>query len=139
METEILSGGVETLIADNVKAAVLAALNEVNTKAGRGAAYVVESWHSGTSGYVVWSNGQIEQWGRVTSASAWTWSTVTLRKPFSTTDYFVIFGTELIDGGISTNQESNGNAVGAKRTGSFRLKNLGSVDLKGVYWYACGY
>lgn len=122
-----------------MKAAVLAALNEVNTKAGRGAAYVVESWHSGTSGYVVWSNGHIEQWGSVTPASPWTWYTVTLRKAFSTTNYFVLFGTELIDGGTSNNQESNGNAVGTKRTGSFRLKNLGAVDLEGVYWYACGH
>lgn len=122
-----------------MKSAVLAALNEVNTKAGRGAAYVVESWHSGTSGYVVWSNGLIEQWGRTSPASAWTWYTVTLQKAFSTTNYIVQFGTETKDKSDSGGHESNGNSVGAKYTGSFRYRNLETVDLVGVNWYAIGY
>lgn len=52
-------GGVNTLSQDDVKAAVLAALDEINRPGER----VVSKWSSGKSWYRKWSDGWIEQGG----------------------------------------------------------------------------
>lgn len=49
---------------------------------GAGESYVTESWHSGSEGYRVWSDGFIEQWGSFYDPSGW--QTITFRKPFTT-------------------------------------------------------
>lgn len=56
METEILSGGgVETLIADNVKAAVLAALNDLKSDAAETGKVKLIGSRSSTAGVGTWT------------------------------------------------------------------------------------
>lgn len=49
-------------------------------------AYVTETHVSGTQGYRVWSDGFIEQWGKVT-VSGETDNTLTFQKPFKSSNY----------------------------------------------------
>lgn len=50
-------------------------------------AYVTETHVSGTQGYRVWSDGFIEQWGKVTVSGENTNNTLTFQKPFKSTNY----------------------------------------------------
>lgn len=50
-------------------------------------AYVTETHVSGTQGYRVWSDGFIEQWGKVTVIGADNNNTLTFQKPFKDTNY----------------------------------------------------
>lgn len=50
-------------------------------------AYVTETHVSGTQGYRVWSDGFIEQWGKVTVSGTDTDNTLTFQKPFKSADY----------------------------------------------------
>ena len=50
-------------------------------------AYVTETHVSGTQGYRVWSDGFIEQWGKVTVSGADTNNTLTFQKPFKSANY----------------------------------------------------
>lgn len=50
-------------------------------------AYVTETHVSGTQGYRVWSDGFIEQWGKVTVSGEDTNNTFTFQKPFKNTNY----------------------------------------------------
>lgn len=55
METEILSGGVETLTADDVKAAVLAALNDLKSDAAETGKVKLIGSRSSTAGVGTWT------------------------------------------------------------------------------------
>lgn len=50
-------------------------------------AYVTETHVSGTQGYRVWSDGFIEQWGKVTVFGENTNNTLTFQKPFKSANY----------------------------------------------------
>lgn len=50
-------------------------------------AYVTETHVSGTQGYRVWSDGFIEQWGKVTVSGRDTDNTLTFQKPFKSANY----------------------------------------------------
>lgn len=50
-------------------------------------AYVTETHVSGTQGYRVWSDGFIEQWGKVTVSGEDLNNTLTFQKPFKSTNY----------------------------------------------------
>lgn len=50
-------------------------------------AYVTETYVSGTQGYRVWSDGFIEQWGKVTVSGENTDNTLTFQKPFKSANY----------------------------------------------------
>lgn len=50
-------------------------------------AYVTETHVSGTQGYRVWSDGFIEQWGKVTVSGEDTNNTLTFQKPFKSANY----------------------------------------------------
>lgn len=50
-------------------------------------AYVTETHVSDTQGYRVWSDGFIEQWGKVTVSGADTNNTLTFQKPFKSANY----------------------------------------------------
>lgn len=90
----VFAGEVKTLIPDEVKQAVLAALNALNAKAGRPNAYVVETWRSGSNWYRRWSDGFTEQGGELTVGSSYQLQTIQLHRSFSTTTYDVsITGT----------------------------------------------
>lgn len=50
-------------------------------------AYVTETHVSGTQGYRVWSDGFIEQWGKVHVSGENRDNTLTFQKPFKNTNY----------------------------------------------------
>lgn len=50
-------------------------------------AYVTETHVSGTQGYRVWSDGFIEQWGKVTVPGEDNDKTLTFQKPFKNANY----------------------------------------------------
>lgn len=50
-------------------------------------AYVTETHVSGTQGYRVWSDGFIEQWGKVTVYGENSNNTLTFQKPFKSAKY----------------------------------------------------
>lgn len=50
-------------------------------------AYVTETHVSGTQGYRVWSDGFIEQWGKVYVSGENSNNTLTFQKPFKDTNY----------------------------------------------------
>lgn len=50
-------------------------------------AYVTETHVSGTQGYRVWSDGFIEQWGKVTVPGEGSNKTLTFQKPFKNANY----------------------------------------------------
>lgn len=69
---------------------VMSAVNAVQAKVGEiptPKAYVTETHVSGTQGYRVWSDGFIEQWGKVTVSGENRDNTLTFQKPFKNTNY----------------------------------------------------
>lgn len=50
-------------------------------------AYVTETYVSGTQGYRVWSDGFIEQWGKVSVSGENSDNILTFQKPFKNTNY----------------------------------------------------
>lgn len=52
-------------------------------------AYVTETHVSGVQGYRVWSDGFIEQWGKVTVSGEGINNTLTFQKPFKNTNYSI--------------------------------------------------
>lgn len=118
--------GVKTLSQDDVKAAVLGALNSLDAKADRAAAYVVTQWRRGKSWYRKWSDGFIEQGGYKGQNT----NTVTLNISFSNTDYY---WNHLR---YRTGSTSNGyNYFFNKTTSSIQTSDTEEYG----YWYACGY
>lgn len=103
--------------------------------------YVKETGKSsdGTSWYRKWSDGWIEQGGRIPNGNAWTWYTATLNTPFTTTSYTLVVGVCVTNGSSGSNQESNAYLLGEKSANSFRYHQLGDVDNPTADWYACGY
>lgn len=53
---------------------------------GGGNSKVIEEWHEGTEWYRVWSDGFIEQGGEATASNNGL-ATITLHKPYSSTNY----------------------------------------------------
>ena len=58
-----------------------------NSLSDKPKAYVTETHVSGTQGYRVWSDGFIEQWGKVTLSGENRDNTLTFQKPFKDTNY----------------------------------------------------
>ena len=52
-------------------------------------AYITETWVSGTSGYRIWSDGFIEQWGKIHLSGETSYHTLTFKKAFKNTNYNV--------------------------------------------------
>lgn len=78
----INSGSVE---ADDL---ALVPLNlSFNNLSDKPKAYVTETYVSGTQGYRVWSDGFIEQWGKVIVFGEDRDNVLTFQKPFKNTDY----------------------------------------------------
>lgn len=95
---------------------------------------VVDAYKSGTSWYRVWSDGWIEQGGRV-SISQDTQTTVTLLKPFSDTNYTVLITASR----SGTQTDGDGNfTVEYVSTSQFKWSNGDDFSGNGI-WYACGY
>ena len=95
---------------------------------------VVSTYVNGTDWYRVWSDGWIEQGGRVVAAERTT--TITMLKPFADTNFWCL-----------CNYQSNTADTGAARTNYVLAEPLnntqiicGSYNSTGkVRWYACGY
>lgn len=69
---------------------VMSAVNAVQAQVGEiptPKAYVTETHVSGTQGYRVWSDGFIEQWGKVTVPGEDSDKTLTFQKPFKNANY----------------------------------------------------
>lgn len=102
-------------------------------------AYVTETWHSGTSWYRVWSDGFIEQGGKLTfTGTASIAREITFNKPFASS----MIGLSLMAGRNSgTNTESEyGYGVYAYSTTKVSVsawKERGSATT--LWWYANGY
>lgn len=90
-------------------------------------AYVTRTYVSGTQGYRVWSDGFIEQWGKVYIQGENSDNTLTFQKPFRNTNY---------------NIQTAGWAI-SDRHACVVSKTTTSVTLKAWHndndWYAFGY
>lgn len=80
---------------------VMSAVNAVQAQVGKiptPKAYVTETHVSGTQGYRVWSDGFIEQWGKVFVSGEASNKTLTFQKPFKNTNYNIqTAGWEITD------------------------------------------
>lgn len=101
--------------------------------------YVYKMWSDGNNWYRLWTDGWIEQGGLIPNKSSWTWYSATLNTPFTTTSYTIVFGVNVIDGSSVGAQEVNGFVLGAKKTTSFRYRQLGNVENPTANWCACGF
>lgn len=98
-------------------------------------AYVVETYHSGTSWYRVWSDGFVEQGGFTDSPYSKA-ITVTLIKPLTTTDYTILLSC--VGGSESAVRVQSEQQT----TTSFQTFRYYTGDGKGggsLYWEALGY
>lgn len=96
-------------------------------------AVVIQNYISGTNWYRVWSDGWIEQGGRVYMEKDST-VTVSLPKAFTTTNYIVFTQS----GQTETNDEwNNGAKVISKAVSSIQIQIRGRAGNRD--WFACGY
>lgn len=90
-------------------------------------AYVTETHVSGTQGYRIWSDGFIEQWGKINLPGNQSYHTLTFQKPFKKNNYNV----QTASWGISDRHA----CMNDKTTTSVRLAAWGNDN----DWYAFGY
>lgn len=86
----VVAYGVATNVGSVDIQNVMSAVNAVQAQVGEiptPKAYVTETHVSGTQGYRIWSDGFIEQWGKVTVSGEDRDNTLTLQKPFKDTNY----------------------------------------------------
>lgn len=114
-----------------IQTALAAVETEVNAKLDSSTVHVVESGKASTGWWRKWSDGFIEQGGRNTTSSS-VYTTVTLHKSFSATNYYVVGSGER-----STRIETHDMFFVSERTKtSFTYTGFNS---KTVAWYAAGY
>lgn len=115
----------------NVMSAVNAVQDKVDSKLEDSTVHITETWKStdGGSWYRKWSDGFIEQGGRITSPT----TTISLHTAFTTTNYT-----------ITTSQRGSASAnisrvsITDRTTSKFTLERCDSVMLP-ISWHACGY
>lgn len=86
----VVAYGVATNVGSVDIQNVMSAVNAVQAQVGEiptPKAYVTETHVSGTQGYRVWSDGFIEQWGKVYVSGENRDNTLTFQKPFKDTNY----------------------------------------------------
>lgn len=99
-------------------------------------AYVIQTYINGTSGYRVWSDGYVEQWGKTGFSVGG--QTVTLLKPMKDTNYNV-FTTIFYNGNFSTTGgNSPAHSCVAVSTTQIRISQESSAS-KCTYWRVYGY
>lgn len=101
--------------------------------------YVSETWNNDSNWYRKWSDGWVEQGGKIANGNSWTWYTTTLNTPFATTSYTLVVGSCVTDGSRTDGQETNGFVWGTKESNSFRYRQFADVSNPQAFWYACGY
>lgn len=106
--------------------------------------YITETYVNGTSGYITYSNGLHEEWGKRDVNTAF--NTFSLIKPYINTDYSVFTTIKADETGISENEATA--QVYGLTTSSFNvmcstIRNSGSAfkaeDIEAVYWRTIGY
>lgn len=144
--TENVVGGVKTLSQDDVKAAVLGALNSLDAKADRGAAYLVSKGGTSSNWYRVWSDGFIEQGGLVICTQGGNTNglnTVSLMVAFTSTKYGVNLSLNSVVTSTSTTDKIDTETTyGSKKTTSFILCCFDANNYHNnteVTWVARGY
>ena len=73
----------------SVQAALQSNIDELTNGVGKSVSYIIESYVNGDSGYEVWSNGKIVQWGRQYHSGGKHDYTIYFLKPYSTKNYVV--------------------------------------------------
>ena len=97
--------------------------------------YVVETYHSGTSWYRIWSDGFVEQGGYSNSPYGQV-ATITLIKPLNTTNYTILLG------GVGGSESSVRVQPENQTKTSFQTARYYSGNARGdgsLYWEALGY
>ena len=125
----------------NVMSAMNAVQAKVEDKLEASTVHITETWKStdGGSWYRKWSDGWIEQGGKIPNGDAWTRSIITLNTPFTTTSYTLVVGGYVTNDSSESGQESNDYFLGKKSTTSFRCHQLADIANPTADWYACGY
>ena len=95
--------------------------------------YIVETWHSGTEWYRVWSDGWIEQGGVVSRTASLL--QINLNTPFTSTNYVV---QATMGETTASTKNVSGLIVGTQTTSSFYVGNDNSA-FGNWNWYACGF
>ena len=95
------------------------------------APYIKDTYVNGTSGYIIWSNGYCEQWGRCGK------QTVSLLKTFRDTNYTLLLTAG--DGTGSSTDWANPITTGAIKTNSFITASPSGYVNPNVHWKASGY
>lgn len=92
-------------------------------------AYITTTWHSETSWYRKWSDGWIEQGGRITTTT----TIVSLHTAFTDTNYTIT---------VSQNGTSSATisriAISARDISNFTIQRIEKAMLP-YSWFACGY
>ena len=86
--------------------------------------YVTATWRSGNNGYRKWSDGYIEQWGRITANG-----NITFPTSFTTTNYNVTMSD------YPNNDTWNSGCSSLTTTGMY----INKANNGGCMWFACGY
>lgn len=93
------------------------------------AAHITTTWHSGTSWYRKWSDGWIEQGGRITTKAP----TISFHTAFKDTNYTIT---------VSQNDSASANiprvTIRARATSNFTIPHIENGMLP-FSWFACGY
>lgn len=138
----VVAYGVATNVGSVDIQNVMSAVNAVQAQVGEiptPRAYVTETWHSGTSWYRKWSDGWVEQGGRV-NAIEYSRKTqnVTFMVTMSNTNYFAVFNP--VDSWHEKWDLSS--RVSLLKMSGMTVK--GSTNSNSAYtgectWYVCGY
>lgn len=111
--------------------------NSLSTKADKDLSnctrpYITQTYHNGTEWYRVWSDGWIEQGGRV-QINASSFKDITLLRPYSDASYMLSFSHSLAGSG--------GQAESYAQQSSSTYFRLGNCCNSSQYftWSACGY
>lgn len=100
-----------------------------------GITWIIDTYVSGTSGYVLYSNGLCEQWGSTKRSAGGPTRTITLLKPYSNTDYFVVLTS--YEGGSGAAQYNNFQCT-QKAFDSFKAR-AGCNESIAMGWQTIGY
>lgn len=125
----------------NVMSAVNAVQAQVEDKLEASTVHITKAWKStdGSSWYRRWSDGFVEQGGKIPNGDALTWCTATLNTPFTTTSYTLVVGACVTNGSSASSQQKNNYFLGTKSANSFCYHQLADVANPTADWYACGY
>jgi hypothetical protein len=128
----VVAYGVATNVGSVDIQNVMSAVNAVQAQVGdipKPKAHITTTWHSGTSWYRKWSDGWIEQGGRITTRA----TTISFHTAFKDTNYTIT---------VSQNGSASANisrvAISARATSNFTIPHIENAMLP-FSWFACGY